>query len=157
MSTLRHSMLVILFSLLMGGGYLLVKGLDSWVTLLWVLAGLYGGILLLWADEAIAYPKYQVMDGEHIGLVSRSTLFLLSFIPLAIFMLTSSGSLLGMGLILGIGLSLSLEMLTLRRNPTDFRVRFLQQLKREISHQEVQFVALGFSLFVGVLAVLVVL
>jgi hypothetical protein len=156
-SNLRHSILLIFAGLLVSGAYLLSNGFASWTTLVWLLAGLVGGIALLWLDETIAFPRYQVMDGERVGLVSRSTLFLLSFLPLALFILTSSGSLVGMGLILGMGFSLALEMLMLHTTPVVFRERFLQQLKREVSAQEVQLIAFGFSLFILVLAILVVL
>jgi len=60
--------------------------------------GFFVGLGLLWLDVAIFTAWYQFDEP-----FSRSFLFLLLYVPLLIFMLTSSSSALGVGLMIGFG------------------------------------------------------
>jgi len=137
---------------------------GNWVETAFLMIGMYGGFGLLLADvewlcqyyfdetaknatEPAAPPEY----------ITRSALFILTLFPLTIFMLTSTGSALGMGLLMGILIGLSLEMFTLRRKPVEFQARFLSQVKRIFTPEEIEWVAMIFSGFTAVVSVLVIL
>lgn len=95
--------------------------------------GMFFGMFLLEADEKFLFKYY---DEDDKRLVTRSFLFLVSLGPLGLFLLTSTGSSLGVGMFLGIISSLSLEMYTMRNDLSAFKKRFLFQLRRDISHDE---------------------
>ena len=90
-------------------------------------------------------------------LTTRSVVFLVSFLPLSIFVLTSTGSLIGTGLIFGLGLHLVADFFSYAQNPQEFKRHFLWQIKREVSDTEVrnlQYFALIFFIFLTFLFVL---
>lgn len=97
--------------------------------------GLTMGIGLLWLDERFG-PQWYNETTTH-SLITRTPLFWLAYVPLAVFVTTSSGSALGTGLVLGIGLLLWVEMVQLYKSPTAFSHRFLQQVKRHMSETEI--------------------
>lgn len=149
--------LSVVVSLGLAGVTLLRQGFGAFLMPSLFLAGMLLGVALLYLDEFWAHSRYKVLDGEAVPLISRSVLFILAYLPLAFFLLTSSGSILGMGLILGIGVQLALEMLSLRSDQALFQARFLTQLKRPLSLQEVTLLSFGFMFFVAVSAVVTVL
>ncbi len=156
MQNIRLYLAYFIFSAVLSGLVLLRYGAALWPVAAWFAAGLLLGAVVLWFDENIAYPKYRALDGETVHLVSRSTLFIVAYVPLTLFLLTSSGSLFAMGLILGIGIQLALEMMLLRNRLEEFTQRFLQ-LRRSLTLTELQGITYGFSFFVTVAAVLAVL
>jgi len=95
--------------------------------------GIVSGMLLLELDEMFLYKYY---DAQNKKLTSRSILFLVSLPPLGLFLLTSTGSSMGVGMFLGIISILSLEMFNFRKNINGFKQKFLFQLKRDISEDE---------------------
>lgn len=116
------------------------KAVDYVDTLLFIV-GLLLGTALLEADENFLYKYY---DPEEKKLASRSLLFLASLFPLGLFLLTSTGSAIGVGMFLGIISGLALEFYLLKNNISEFQKRFLYQLKREISLDEHKFVTIIF-------------
>lgn len=115
--------------------------------------GLLLGIGLLWLDEEIGYTWYTEPDqlaNKH--LITRSPLFWLAYVPLTVFVITSSGSLIGSGLVLGIGVVLAIEMLQTYRQPAAFEDRFLKQVSRPLTESEVTKIVWFATAWVVVLA-----
>jgi hypothetical protein len=134
-------LLPILFSL----PFLLVFPL--WPPFVMFELGILIGSALLWFDEVYGWKWY----AEPVGaspevqtqptppqLVTRSPLFLLAYVPLALFVVTSTGSLVGTGLILAMGLILSFEMWEQRHDQTRFQQRFGQGLAHTFSLTDIQ-------------------
>lgn len=124
---------------------------SYWQVLL-LLGGFYVGNLLLWLDGKVLYGYYNELQTLPKQLISRSALFLLTYVALAIFMVTSSGTLLGVGIILGIGITIAVEMWKAKVDSELFHRTFLFQVKRQLSPLELQRVTWGFSAFVAVIA-----
>ena len=103
--------------------------------------GLLFGWALLEADENFFY-KYYVEEKEvnlplsERQLVTRSLLFILSLFPLGLYLMTSTGSSIGVGLFINLTAGLALEMFSLKDESELFHKRFLYQLKRKFSQQE---------------------
>lgn len=125
---------------------------GSYLQVLLLLGGFYLGILLLWLDNKMLYGYYNELQTLPKQLITRSTLFLLAYVVLTIFMVTSSGNLLGVGCVLGIGISLAIEMWQTYRDSEIFHKKFLFQVKRMFSPVEIQRVVWGFSSFVALSA-----
>jgi hypothetical protein len=83
--------------------------ITPWQSFLVFFAGLYLGVLFLILDKKVLI-KYYAENKENPEFITNSMLFKASLIPMAIFVLTSTGSLVGSGMILGIILSLVYEM-----------------------------------------------
>lgn len=105
----------------------------NYFSVLFFSVGIFLGMALLEADEKYAYKYY---DPDEKRLVTRSFLFLLSLPPLGLFLLTSTGSAMGVGMFLGIISILSLEFFSFRNNLQGFQKRYLSQLKRDITQDE---------------------
>ncbi len=101
------------------------------------LIGFYLGNGLMWLDGVALYPYYNPLRTEPKQLLTRSVVFALAFIPVTLFVLTSSGSLLGSGLVFAIGLTLASEAFLLRNDKQAFHYHFLFQLKRQLTEIEV--------------------
>lgn len=137
---------------------------GNWAETIFLMVGMFGGFGLLLADAEWLHQYYfkgaeenthdESMSPE---LITRSALFIMTLVPLTIYMLTSTGSALGMGLLLGILIGLSLEMFTLRLKPLEFKARFLTQIKRVYTGEEIEWIAIIFSGFTVVVSLLVVL
>lgn len=89
--------------------------------------------------------------------ITRSILFILALFPLAIYMLTSTGSALGIGLLMGILIGLSIEMFFLRQQSAEFQARFLSQVKRAFTPEEIEWFALGFCGFTIIISILAII
>ncbi len=118
---------------------------QSYLEVVWLVLGSYLGNLILWADGALFYPRYNELQTFPQKLVTRSILFVISFFAAALFILTSSGSSLGAGIIIGLGISLFGEMVVYIRQPQLFQQRFLFQLKRQPTLVELQGYVVGFG------------
>lgn len=98
------------------------------------------GIFLLYFDEQFLYKFYDekidssTQDNSHFStLATRNSMFLLILPFLSIFVLTSSGSILGIALILAINFYLLIEMWQLRNEFLLFKDRFLNMLQIKVS------------------------
>ena len=107
-------------------------------------------ILFMVFDEQYLYRFYQDQieeSGENVShkfpfLASRSSLFILLLPALTIFVLTSTGSFLGIAFILAINLFLLIEMFQLRNEFLLFKDRFFRDLKRNLDRREVNYICL---------------
>lgn len=113
-----------LFSLIY---YFLQKNL--WGTIFY-LSGWYLGQLLMFSDKNIVYKYYYESihdkNDTFARLITRSILFIIAYFGLALFIVTSTGSAIGMGLILGIGLVLAFELWNSRTYVEFFNQYFIQ-------------------------------
>lgn len=126
---------------------------GSYWQVLFLLGGFYVGNFLLWLDGKVLYSRYNELQTMPKQLISRSALFLLAYVALALFMVTSSGNLLGVGIILALGTTIATEMWEASKNIEYFHKKFLFQVKRQLSPIELNRLTLGFTLFVAVIAV----
>jgi len=120
------------------------------------------GIFLLYIDEQYLYKFYvekidsSFENNSHLSaLASRNFLFLLILPLLSIFVLTSSGSILGIALILAINFYLLIEMWQLRHKTLLFKERFLSMFKIEITAELIRKVCwAGLIYFIFLLVIL---
>ncbi|NCQ66024.1 MAG: hypothetical protein COZ34_03110 [Candidatus Pacebacteria bacterium CG_4_10_14_3_um_filter_34_15] len=96
-------------------------------------------------DEAVFYKYYLEKNETEIKLITRSVLFMFSLLPMGIFIVTSTGSEIGIGLFLGILTTLLIELIIYRNSIDLFHSRFLSQLKRKLSAQEIKYFVSIFS------------
>jgi hypothetical protein len=98
-----------LFTLvLMAGAYFFL--IPTWFSFGLLCAGMLLGWWLLWADKTFLYKQYagkldataQEVVAYTNSSISRSFLFLVVFYPAALFVITSSNSALGMGVMAGV-------------------------------------------------------
>lgn len=83
-------------------------------------------------------------------LLTRSTLFLIVYVLMTIFVMTSTGSVLGTGIMLGMGLHYTYDFWRYSRTPEKFAKQYLWQVKRTISEREVRgFVLVWTVVFIG--------
>lgn len=129
--------------------------LSVWNLVLFAVGVLVGATFLI-VDERALYHYYRE-KGDAQFLVSRSPLFLLSLIPLTIFVLTSAGSYWASGVMGGMVLWLLLEMTELRSDPAAFDQRFLSTFKGEVSPQAIQIILLIGWIFFALIHLLVIL
>lgn len=103
-------------------------------------------IFLLIGDKYL-FSTYYNEEQTSSYVITRSTIFILLYIPLSLFVITSSGSEIGLGIILTIGTNLLLEMVELRNNPPLFQQTFLSQLKKTYTAQDITKIVIGAALF----------
>lgn len=125
--------------------FVLVKGVS--LSAVWLGLGLLLGMFLLKADEwwlrsyydtpAEPTPEQPTPSVSALPLITRSVLFMLAYIPVALFVVTSSGSWLGSGLVIGIGLVLLGELFVLRNDETALRAHFVPHLKTPLSRRDI--------------------
>lgn len=153
---------------------------GDWVGYLLFLSGLYLGALFLYGDERWLYNfcaddkntsqvfKQPILSQEQVfndvqsaqvakpqKLITRSTLFLLAMVPLTVFVLTSSGSLLGSGLVIGILLGVVEEMWRFWAMGSIFQTRFMHDLKTELSQKDIRYIVMGVTGFLVIMIILV--
>lgn len=115
-------------------GYFVI---TPWKQLILFTLGLYLAIGLLIADEKILYRYYSLSSDQAVKLITRSALFLLALVPLALFVVTSTGSILASGLVMGLWIGLMVEMFYLRANPVKFHQQLLHDLKKELTLRDI--------------------
>mgnify|MGYP000919113805 CR=1 FL=1 len=129
--------------------------IDDWFRYALFVIGVIMATILLILDEEKLYSFYQETEHQEgakdIYLATRSTLFLLTLIPLAFFVVSSTGSAIGSGFVLGLILNLVSEMWLLRDSPEQFSIRFLSQLKKKLSPIQIKFVIWGSIVFFVIL------
>jgi hypothetical protein len=91
---------------------------------------------------------------EQTKLVLRSIIFVLSWPLLAVYVLSSTGSVTGSGLVMGLGLGLALAIGTDWHNIRQLKRWLFWQVKREMTEQEVRFMA---GTFIGLFILLTIL
>lgn len=129
MNTL-HRTYFLTIGLLLFVGIFYVTHYIWWHTVLFII-GLVLGLVLMVGDEKIGWKYYQEVN-QTTHLITRSLLFILAFIPLQVFVVTSTGSYVGVGMVLSIGLVLLTELWLVRHTPV-LEQRFLWQLKRPLT------------------------
>lgn len=143
----------VLFSILFYVTIVMPNDGPYWEVVLFVL-GAYLGNVVLWMDGALLYPRYNELQTYPQKLITRSILFVLAFSAAALFILTSSGSSLGAGIVIGLGVSLLGEMVVYLRLPAIFQQRFLFQLRRQPTTAEQRLYVLIFSVWLILLSAL---
>jgi hypothetical protein len=98
-----------------------------------------------------------ILQGKELQekLITRSILFLIAYVAVAIFVLTSTGSILGIGLVLGIGFHFCMDFIRYRKDLEKFNSHFLWQVKRKFAKQEVVSLIISFCLFFALISLLV--
>lgn len=104
------------------GKYIDLKGI-----IFFMLGSLLGATLML-IDEKVLATRYN--NPDQIYLATRSTIFIMALIPLSLFIVTSSGSLIGLGIILTVCSGIFFEMFEFRRDIKKFHNRFLLQINK---------------------------
>ena len=125
---------------------------GSYLQVILLLGGFYLGNLLLWLDGKVLYGYYNELQTLPKQLITRSALFLLAYVALAIFMVTSSDNLMGVGIVLGIGITIATEMWEARQDLEFFHRKFLFQVKRQMTALEINRSVSGFAIFVALVA-----
>lgn len=115
--------------------------------------GIFVGVLLLYLDETYFYQYYLERHDHKLKLMTRSLVFMVLLFPMGLFVVSSTASKIGIGLILGLMTSLFLELSDYSKDIDAFHERFLFQLKRKLNNQEVDYLVAIF----GVASVVLVL
>lgn len=106
---------------------------DNFNESIFYILGWGAGIALMYLDKNQLYKYYYesiyLKDDKFARLVTRSILFIISYFGLALFLITSSGSNFGIGIIMGIGLILGLEMWHSKLYIEFFNQYFIQSKK----------------------------
>lgn len=126
---------------------------SSWSEILFFIVAYGLGLFLTLGDEKYLQKIYGDELDQKI-LITRSPLFLLVLPVLSIFMLTSTGSLVGIALIMAINLVILIEIWQLAPQQKIFNQYFLQGIKKEISLSEIRiikFIALFYFLILLIL------
>ncbi len=111
----------------------------------------------LWRNKQVTKVVKAVVIGRNLQerLITRSVFFLIAYVATAIFILTSTGSVLGMGVVLGIGLHYCFDLIRYSRNAELFRKHFFWQLKKGLADREILAVVTAFCIFFIILSLLV--
>ncbi len=141
---------------------LFFKAWQNLGSLIGFIAAYILGIVLLYIDEQYLYklytenPDLSSENNSHFCIpASRNFLFLLILPFLSIFVITSSGSILGIALILAINFYLLIEMWQLRSEALLFKQRFLSMFKIEITSELIKKICWAvLSYFVFLLVIL---
>ncbi len=152
--------------------YLVIHPLTQYLLFL---GGLVAGRLFLLLDEKLFFKFYQNDEqaksesntetafspaqmvsttlNKQPTYVTRSVIFMLAYVGLAFYMVTSGGNRLAQGLVLGMGLSLLVEMWQKRNMPVAFNQYFLSQLKISLDKKAVAKIILAMFCFLLILTV----
>ena len=109
--------------------------LSLWLGVLLLFVGLVFGLLLNQIDREFLHHLYRSDPND--GLVTQSILFLGLFFLLSVFVVTSTGSLLGGGIIIGFLANTTASMFALKNSPEQLQSTFFFQLKRPIEKVEI--------------------
>jgi hypothetical protein len=146
--TLPVSLLV---SGLYGALYTLLS--QDLLTALWFGIGLALGYTTLVFDELWLFKRYADANKPHGGgLITRSIAFMAVFLALSVFVITSSASLIGTGVIVAMGTLLSIELWRTRDNRDQFIAIFTPLHPEQFNEkQRQQVTAVFITVFVGLL------
>ncbi|MDQ3008936.1 MAG: hypothetical protein M3Q81_05095 [bacterium] len=146
-STIFNLVFILLLGAIFAGLYYLKA--EQVLQSFWLLMGFVLGWLLLSLDEMYGQAIYKEKIQTEMpsvsarSLITRSIIFIGAFLVTALFIITSSGQLLGIGMVLGICCILSLEMWQLLPNSSEFHQRFLWQIRRQWSVPELTYLSYG--------------
>lgn len=115
--------------------------------------GLAASMVLLLSDQVLFYRWYRLAGASSEQLMTRSILFLGAFVAAALYLLTSSDTLVGKGLIVGMAGWYSGELLTALSNQSQFDTRFLWQVHHQSTLPQRRLVTISMLAFFGVLLV----
>lgn len=119
--------------------------------------GWYVGMAFLILDKNVLYKYYfesvHLQEDKFARLITRSLLFILAYFALTLFIVTSSGSGLGMGIVLGMGLILSLELWQ-SRTYVEFFNHYFIQAKKSWNAREIDNLVKVFLAFYAVMTLL---
>lgn len=144
--------------------------------LVWKLVGAVIGYVIPWFDavgyvvylhpedpetggvrEALKAKKFvraikdiALLLGKPLRFMHRSIYFTAAFLAISVFVLTSTGSVIGKGVIAGLGLHMLLAMIPYRTSFHEIRTRFFWGLAESVSERSLQ-------LLVGLIAIIVLL
>lgn len=90
-------------------------------------------------------------------LLTRSALFLIVYVLLTLFVLTSTGSVFGIGMMLGLGLHYTCDFWRYSRDTERFTKQYFWQVKRSFTAREIRAFVVGWTVFFIVLSLLVVI
>lgn len=122
------------------------------------LIGAVIGVAFTVLDQEYLYTLYQ--DKEEGGkefLVTQSPLYVLALIPTSVFVFTSSGSFLGMGLMGGLILFFLVEMARNLSSPELFFEKFLTSVEVDHTQTNLRNILIGSTIFFVILHFLVLL
>ncbi|GEM_PF-1749272 len=173
---LRLLLIQIIIPLVYGGFFYLLKSgaeVEPLLATVMLAAGMYAGALILWMDENWLYEYYREQEGQPPTpelseapeapaapakkLITRSLLFILSLLPLGVFMMTSTGSTLGVGMLLGLAVFLLVEFLLAKKDLEYFKQRYLYQLNRPATAVDVEWYIRGLGIFAVIFSILVII
>lgn len=92
--------------------------------------------------KKVSFFKVSPIDFAEIQATVHSLLFLALLVPISFFVVTSTGSLIGMGLVISLNTNLCLDLLSLSNNKEKLTSEFFSQLKRSPTNNEVNFLLL---------------
>lgn len=117
---------------------------------LFYLVGWYLGLgLLIWDKNQLYkyyYESVHLEKDQFARLITRSLLFIVAYFGLSIFLITSSGSSLGMGIVAGIGLALAVELWQ-SKNYVEFFNQYFIQAKKTWDKKEIDWFVKLFIVF----------
>lgn len=104
--------------------------------ILFVVGAVLGNLFLL-LDAKFLYPRYNELRTVPERLITRGLVFVIAYVAAGIFVVTSSGSSTGIGMVLAIGYSILAEMFAyLYTKREAFAPRFLYQVNRRVGPAE---------------------
>lgn len=104
------------------------------------------GVALLFLDETVFSKRYAEQGVTGQVVMTRSLLFVLTLLPLGVFVTTSSGSEIGIGLLLLLLSGILIEMMSMRKMVDAFNQRFVSQLKNPWVQSEI-YIYMGVIVF----------
>lgn len=162
-------------------GLLFFRSFPNWVSLLVFVIGCVIGFQILFLDRFVhafyLFPDTEFntlvrelwKKKEYVGvikalmqagtlqqkLLTRSIVFFIVYLLLTIFVLTSTGSVGGIGLMLGMGLHYTYDFWRYSQSTEQFRTQYLWQLKRPLSEREIRGFVVGWTVIFVVISLLV--
>lgn len=109
-------------------------------------------------DLTVNQPENLTSDGvgDQKKVITRSSLFLLCYWPLALYVTSSSSSLFGQGVVIGLGSLLGWEVWRLRAWPARFKQHFQLPVTSKLTTEEVKAIAYGWLMGLVVLGLITV-
>ncbi|OGV95679.1 hypothetical protein A2W24_05415 [Microgenomates group bacterium RBG_16_45_19] len=104
----------------------------------------------------LVYIAFQHRGKEQTHLALHSVLFLLVWLVIAFYLITSSGSILTAGLVLSLGLQLAYQMAMDYKQPNKLRAWLFWQIKRTVTETEMKVVVWAYWIAFGLMTWLMV-
>jgi hypothetical protein len=137
-----------------------LEWIDRWIYIYWTRPedqlSIYFKHLIKQKQYKIAIKTVISRGNEQCHLVSKSVIFLLIWVVIAVYVATSTGSILATGLVLGSGLKLGMNIIADWRQPEKLKKWLFWQIKREVSSQELRLVVGFYGLMFGLVTLLVI-